>query len=88
MVTVHTHLYWSPTHTVNGCDLSPLTRTQKSEQEHSDFAVSNKRRQHWTPTTLSKAFPLEQSRLFTRCWQNTCRHLWNISKISRKFVGE
>ena len=41
----------SPTPTVNGCDLTPPTRTQTSEQEYSDLTASNRR-----PSTLPTAF--------------------------------
>jgi len=38
-----THLCASPTPTVNGCDLTPPTRTQTSEQEYSDLIFSDTR---------------------------------------------
>ena len=39
------------TPTVNGCDLTPSTRTETSEQEYSDLTASNRR-----PSTLPPAF--------------------------------
>jgi len=50
-----THHHRSPTPTVDGCDLTPRTQTQTSEQEYSDVtAISN--------TVLSQHSP----KLFTR----------------------
>jgi len=38
-----THPCQNPTSTVNGCDLTPPTRTKTSEQEHSDMTASYRR---------------------------------------------
>jgi len=63
-----THACRSPTPTVNGRDLTLSTRTQTSEQEYSDLAVSNRRfstacsrntPQGFSQGTLSYAFFLE-----------------------------
>jgi len=38
--TDSTHHCWSPTPTLNGCDLTPSIETQSSEQEYSYLTVS------------------------------------------------
>jgi len=78
----------SQTPTVNGCDLTPPTQTQTSEQEFSDLTASNRR----PPTSYSRNTPQSFSR-WTRSYTvststNVGRHLWHTTKISIKFSGK
>ena len=53
-----THRCRNPAPTVNGCDLTPPTRTQTSEQEYSDLTASNRR----SSTPSSRNIPERFSR--------------------------
>jgi len=71
----------SSTPTVNGCDLTPLTRTQTSEQEYNDLTVSNRRLlTSYTRRKFPKALLEEPYRMIFRGRQNKRRHLWHITK--------
>ena len=100
-----THPYRSPpAATVNGRDLTLLTRTQTSDQqlEFKSTRFGHKLvirntvtwrpvtsgRQHCTPATLHKAFQEETGRMFSRVRQSMCKRLWWTSKIDQKFAGE
>ena len=79
----------SPTPTLNGCDLTPLTRIQSSEQEYS--YLTTRKRHPSTPHSHNpspKAFHEETGRTFPRGRQNMCIRLWRAPRISRKFAGE
>jgi len=68
-----THPCLSPAPTVSGCDLTPPTRTQTSEQDVVTRRSVKGSRQHRTPARLPKAFPEEPVRMISRGQQNSCR---------------
>jgi len=81
-----THPYRSPAAaTMNGRDLTILTRTQTSNHEYSYLTPG---RQHHTPATLHKPFQEEPGRMLSRVRQSMCRRLWHTPKISQKFAGK
>jgi len=81
-----THPYRSPVAaTVNGRDLTLLTRAQTSDQEYSYLTAG---RQHHTPATLHKPYQEEPGRMFSRVRQSMCRRLWHTPKVSQKFAGK
>jgi len=81
-----THTYLSPAAaTMNGRDLTLLTRTQTSNQEYSDLTPG---RQHRTTARLHKPFQEEPGHMLSRVRQSMCRNLWHTPKISQKFAGE
>jgi len=65
--------------TVNGCDLTPLKRTQISEQEYSDLTVSNRRAS--TSYIISQQLPLLFARNSVVCFievDKTCVDVFGI----------
>jgi len=84
-----THHCRSPTPTVNGCDSTPSTRTQSSEQECGYLTASMwGTRQHRTPATPLKAFHEEPGHILSRNRQQMCIRLLHAPRNSRKFAGE
>jgi len=80
----------SPTPMLNGCDLTPSTRTQSYEQEYSYSYLTASMRNPSTPSpaTPLKAFDKEPGHIHSRYRQNMCIRLWHAPRISRKFAGE
>jgi len=83
-----THLCRSPTPTMDGCDLTPPTQTQTSEQEYSDLTANNKRQSTQYSRNTSQSFSRGTRCMLSRGRKNMCRRLWCTPMISRKFTGE
>jgi len=65
----------SPTPTANGCDLTPPTRTQTSEQKYNDLATSNRRPSTPHSRNTPRSFYEEAGGMLSRGRQNMYRRL-------------
>ena len=79
-----THPCRSAVPTASGCDSTPPTRIQTSEQECSDLPATDGC-QHRPPGTLPKAVLVEPDRMLSRGRQNMRWHLWHT--LSNVFAG-
>ena len=87
-----THHCWSPTPALNGCDLTPSTRAQSSEQEYS-YLTARKRHpstpySHNTPQSFSRGSRPYTFPRWTKHVNTSSACSQDFSKISgeRKFV--
>jgi len=90
-----THHCRSPTPTLNGCDLTPSTRTQSSEQEYSYSCLTASMRNpstpysRNTPQSFSKrsrpyTFPISTKHVYTSlaCPQDFSKICWRVEICS------
>ena len=86
-----THHCWSPTPTLNGCDLPPSTRTQFSEQEYSYLTASKRHQSTPYSHNTHRSFHEEPGNIISilsRSRQNMSTLLWHAPSISQKFAEE
>jgi len=92
VATAHHHCR-SPTPTLNGCDLTPSTRTQSSEQEYSYLAASMRHPStpysRNTPQSFSRGtrpytFPISTKHVYTSlgCSQDFSKICWRVEICS------
>ena len=74
---VTAHHYWSSTPRVNGCGLTPPTRTQSSEQESSDLTTSMRHPSTLYSRNIPKAFHEEPGHILSEV-NKTCVDVFGV----------